>query len=343
LVVEDSLTVRKRLCQVLESDPTIRVVGEAGDGEAAIAACLQHRPDVVTMDIVLPKKSGLDATEYIMAHCPTPILVVSASFNRGELFTSYQALAAGAVDIIEKPRGEEPDGQWEAHFLSTLRIVARVRVITHLRGKLGAARRGERPSVVPNRQADVVAIGASTGGPSAVASVLGSLRADFDVPILVVVHLGEAFAAAFVSWLASVVQRPVALAQDGERVSELRGQVRVAPPSRHLAVADGVLRLDQSPPRHSCCPSVDVLFESLAQGTLGVVALLLTGMGRDGAAGLLQLRQSGAATFAQDEATSVVYGMPREAVLLGAAERVLPLQEMAAAISSFARTNGGTT
>lgn len=352
LVVEDSLTVRARLCEVLRSQSSFEVVGEAANSKDAIAACLAHRPDVVTMDMVLAQGDGLEATEYIMAHCPTPILVVSASFNRGELFKSYEALAAGALEVIEKPTGKEPDGEWEARFLSTLRIVSKVRVITHLRGKLAPRPlphsppaltatnvRSERPLGDHRRlsaaKADVVAIGASTGGPSAVAAVLQALPQTFQTPILLVVHLGEPFAPAFVEWLSTVSKRPVALAKDGERVSDLQGQVRVGLPGRHLAVRAGRLRLEETPPRHSCCPSVDVLFESLADNeALRCTGVLLTGMGRDGALGLLRLRQCGASTIAQDEASSIVYGMPKEAVALGAAERVLSLPEIGPALAA---------
>src|SRR5436190_11122276 len=143
LVVEDSLTVRHRLVEILGSDPDVELVGEAGDGRRAIELCERYRPDIVTMDIMLPAMSGLAATEYIMAHCPTPILVVSASINRGELFQIYDALAAGAVDVLEKPTGAEPDGAWECRFLATLKLVARIRVITHPRARL-AGPRGRR-------------------------------------------------------------------------------------------------------------------------------------------------------------------------------------------------------
>ena len=140
LVVEDSLTVRKRLVEILVSDPEIELVGEAEDGKRAIEICRLCRPDVITMDMMLPVMSGLSATEYIMAHCPTPILVVSASTNRGELFKIYESLAAGAVDVLEKPTGTEADGAWERRFLSTVKRVARIRVITHPRARLAALR-----------------------------------------------------------------------------------------------------------------------------------------------------------------------------------------------------------
>src|SRR6266851_8415879 len=172
LVVEDSATVRQRLVDILASDPEVELVGEAPDGKRAIELCQQCRPDVITMDMMLPVMSGFSATEYIMAHCPTPILVVSASINRGELFKIYEALAAGAVDVLEKPTGAEPDGAWERRFLSTVKLVARIRVITHPRARLSDLRRRVPESAPPlpdpprtGQRYALVAIGASTGGP----------------------------------------------------------------------------------------------------------------------------------------------------------------------------------
>src|SRR5229473_5701298 len=138
LLVEDSMTVRKRLGEVLGGDPGFEVIGEAEDGKKAIELCQELHPDVITMDMMLPLMSGLAATEYIMAHCPTPILVVSSSTNRGELFKTYEALAAGAVDVLEKPLGDEADGVWERHFIATVKLVSRIRAITHPRARLAA-------------------------------------------------------------------------------------------------------------------------------------------------------------------------------------------------------------
>src|SRR5687768_10904177 len=138
LVVEDSVTVRRRLCEVLASDPHIEIAGEAEDGRRGIELCREIRPDVVTLDMMLPVMSGLAATEYIMAYYPTPILIVSSSTNRGELFKTYDALAAGAVEVLEKPTGEEAHGEWERRLVSTVKLVSRIRVITHPRGRLGA-------------------------------------------------------------------------------------------------------------------------------------------------------------------------------------------------------------
>jgi two-component system, chemotaxis family, protein-glutamate methylesterase/glutaminase len=349
LVVEDSLTVRKRLCQILTADPEIELVGEVEDGKRAIELCRGRRPDAISMDMMLPVMSGLAATEYIMAHCPTPILVVSSSTNRGELFKTYDALAAGAVDVLEKPNGDEPDGDWERRYVAALKLVSKIRVITHLRARLTAP--GGIPAVAKGSSAatgakcQIVAIGASTGGPGAIVEVLRGLPADFRLPVLFVLHINAPFAAAFADWLDGQTNRRVVYPNDGDPVAAAAGRVVVAPADRHLVVRGGRLWLTQEPERHSCRPSVDTLFESVAKEYgATAAACLLTGMGRDGAVGLLAIRNAGGATIAQDEASSVVYGMPREAVGLGAAKRVLPLAEIGPALGmlEFADSESGT-
>ena len=347
LVIEDSLTVRRRLCETLAADAGIEVVGEAEDGRHAIELCQALRPDVMTMDMMLPVMTGLAATEYIMAHCPTPILVVSSSVNRGELFRTYDALAAGAVDVLEKPRGDEPEGHWEQRFIDTVKLVARIRVITHLRARTGAGvspvALTQAPDIdpTPGRPCRLIAIGASTGGPGAIVEVLRGLSPKMQAPVLLVLHINEPFGTAFADWLDAQTPRRVAFARDGEPLADVAGRVALAPPGRHLAVRHGRLHLTGTPERHSCRPSVDVLFESVASDCGATAAgCLLTGMGRDGAAGLLAMRRAGGSTIAQDEATSVIYGMPREAALLGAAMQVLPLRDIGPALSSLANSDG---
>jgi two-component system chemotaxis response regulator CheB len=193
-----------------------------------------------------------------------------------------------------------------------------------------------RPTVGVRRRCEVVAIGASTGGPGAVLEILRALPAGFPLPILLVLHINEPFGAVFAEWLDGQTGFRVSYATDGRLVSELGGRVTMAPPGAHLVVRNGRLRLTNDPARHSCRPSVDTLFESLAVDCgPSTAACLLTGMGRDGATGLLGIRQAGGLTIAQDEATSIVYGMPREARLLGAAERVLPLGDIAPELAAL--------
>lgn len=346
LVVEDSVTVRDHLRETLAADPGIEVVAEAGDGRAAIELCRSLLPDVITMDMMLPVMSGLSATEYVMAYCPTPILIVSASTNRGELFRTYDALAAGAVDVLEKPTGDEPDGEWEQRLVSAVKMAARIRVITHPRARLAGNDHHprERPmAMAPHHRSrdgySVVAMGASTGGPGAIVEILQSLPSSFSLPILFVLHIAEPFGLAFAEWLDGRIERPVVYAEDGRALAKATGQVVMAAPDHHLMVKNGRLRLTRDPERHSCRPSVDVLFESVAaEYGAAAIGCLLTGMGRDGAAGLSSIRTNGGVTIAQDEATSVVYGMPREAVLLGAAEHVLPLGEIGDVLLRLAGT-----
>jgi two-component system chemotaxis response regulator CheB len=341
LVIEDSVTIRRHLVEVLTAHPDFEVIGEAEDGKRAIELCQQLRPDVITLDIVLPVMSGLAVAEYVMAYCPTPILVVSSSTNRGELMHTYDALAAGAVDVLEKPDGSEAAGVWERRFAGALRTASRIPVVTHPRGRLGALGRLDPPLAARATAAEryaLLALGASTGGPGAVRDVLRALPTPFPLPILVVLHLGHPFGTLLAEWLDGLGPHRVALARDGQRLLDLEGRVAVAPPDQHLQVSRGRLRLTSDPERHSCRPSVDVLFDSIAdEEGQTAIACLLTGMGKDGAAGLLRIRRAGGFTVAQDEASSVVYGMPREAAALGAARRICALEEVGPLVGRLAR------
>jgi two-component system, chemotaxis family, protein-glutamate methylesterase/glutaminase len=347
LLVEDSATMRHHLRESLAADPDLEVVGEATDGGAAVDMVGLLRPDVVTMDMMLPTMSGLVATEHIMAEHPTPILVVSSA-DRQELFSTYNALAAGAVDVLEKPRGDASDADWGRRLCSAVRLVSRIRVITHPRARLDgrSSAAASPPPLVPvddGTPAQVVAVGASTGGPGALTELLRALPPGFGPPVLCVQHIAasEPFAVAFSDWLAGQTGRDVAYARDHSPVRSLRGKVVLAPPDRHLLVRDGLLWLSDLPPRHSCRPSVDVLFESVAaEYGAAATGVLLTGMGRDGADGLLRMRARGSITFAQDEASCVVYGMPREAALLGAAAYILPPARIAARVAELQYVSG---
>lgn len=341
LVVDDSLTVRHHLIDILARDPEMQVVGEADNGRRAIELTKQLRPDVVTLDLVLPDMNGLTATEQIMAHTPTPILIVSAALNRGEAFDTYAALTAGAVDVLDKSCNEA-DPMWEDHFVASVRMVSRIKVITHLRGRLNGSRpaRASRPppNIAPadsRAPADLIAIGASTGGPGALVEVIGSIAPSLPVVMLVVLHIDASFNDSFADWLGVQTSRSVEVAREGDPISGPPGRVLFAPSDRHMVIERGAVRLDSSPPRHHCRPSIDTLFESVAReyGARSAAGLL-TGMGRDGASGLLAIRQQGGFTVAQDEATSIVYGMPKEAVACGAAERVLPLGEIGRALEA---------
>jgi len=342
LIVDDSLTVRRRLADGFAFDTSCEVVGEAADGQQAFEQCQRLRPDVVTMDLVMPKVDGLRATELIMAHCPTPIIVLSAAENRTEGLRTLDALAAGAVDAVDKPSGLL-DSKWMQTLVSRVRVAARVRVITHVRARLQSesppARLPPQRVAAPTVPPRLLVMGASTGGPAAVRHILRSLPSDFPLPVLLVLHITEHFDTAMVEWLEGQSGLQVRNAVDGE-VLPLPGRlaVRMAPGNRHLVVRAGRLRLVDGPERHSCRPSVDELFESVAR-ELGAAAIgcLLTGMGRDGAEGLAAMRRAGAATVVEDESTCVVFGMPREAIRLGAAQHVVGLTEIPPLLTALAR------
>ncbi|WP_257453902.1 chemotaxis-specific protein-glutamate methyltransferase CheB [Archangium lipolyticum] len=342
LIVDDSLTVRRRLADAFAFDPSYEVVGEASDGQQAFEQCQRLRPDVVTMDLVMPKVDGLRATELIMAHCPTPIVVLSATENRTEGLRTLDALAAGAVDAVDKPSGTL-DSRWMETLVSRVRVAARVRVITHVRARLRTEEARShappprvQPPVVPPR---LLVMGASTGGPAAVRHILRSLAPGFPLPVLLVLHITEHFDTAMAEWLEAQSGLSVRSAVDGEPLPMPgRVVVRMAPGNRHLVVRGGRLRLVDGPERHSCRPSVDELFESVAR-ELGAASIgcLLTGMGRDGAEGLSAMRRAGAPTVVEDESTCVVFGMPREAIRLGAAQHVVGLTEIPPLLAALSR------
>jgi two-component system chemotaxis response regulator CheB len=351
LVADDSMTVRRRLIEALSTDAALEVIAEAADGQTAAELCQRLRPDVMTMDVMMPVMDGVTATEYIMAHCPTPILVVSSSTNRGQVLQTFDALAAGAIDVLDKPAGSETEGAWERELVGAVKIVSRIRPITRpsVRGRprgLTAAASARRavsfPGIVRD-QAAIIAIGASTGGPSAIAKILAQIPSDFPLSILLVIHVAPEYAEGLLQWIAKLSKIPVRVAVDGEPLPRPgRGKVIMASPDRHLIVGEGRLRLTESPERHSCRPSIDVLFESLAcECGPRAIACLLTGMGKDGAIGLLAVRQSGGQTVAQDEASSTVFGMPREAIALDAAQVVAPLANVAGTLSLMARRRSG--
>lgn len=338
LIADSSPAVRSMMADLLEAASEFVLVGQARNGQEAVDLCRELNPDVVTMDLVMPEMDGLQATELIMAHFPTPILIVSSPAHRENGLATKEVLAAGAVDIMDKGSDEE----WKSRLLHTLRLVSNVRVITHPRGRLAgfalASKTGksERPPLryrSLEQDFSLVALGGSTGGPGAVAEILKGLPSSLNIPILVVLHTSKPFGEGLATWLDTQSSLRVRYAIDSEPLSEVTGVV-MAPPGTHLVVTRDRLRLTLGEERYSCRPSVDVLFESLAEefGSQ-TCACLLTGMGKDGARGLLALRKAGAVTFAQDEASCVVYGMPREAVLLGAVHQVAPLRQLARLIA----------
>jgi two-component system chemotaxis response regulator CheB len=263
--------------------------------------------------------------------------------NRGEVFKTYNALSAGAVDVLDKPAPSQPGGQWEQAYRQAIRMVARIKVITHPRAAL-AGRQLPGPDLgtqlprLPGSPFRCVAIGASTGGPGAVALILKGLPSAFPLPILLVIHIGSAFAFALPDWLDTVSPLRVRNATHGQPMPQPGAPgVLLAPPDCHLILRDHCLWTTSGPERNFCRPSVDVLFESLAAEMGGsVIACLLTGMGRDGAEGLLAIKRAGGMTLAQNQESCVVFGMPAEAIRLKAVQQVLSLHDIAPALQQLA-------
>jgi len=302
------------------------VVGEAVDGDEAITRTVQLKPDVITMDVRMPKRSGLEAIREIMQVAPTPIVVISAAANDVVEGISFQALKLGAIEVLEKPQklGDRFDAQANA-IRQAVRAVAGLKLITRHRREPEAP-----PRPAGGRRGVPVCIGiaASTGGPPALQRVLSALPARYPVPILVVQHIAEGFCAGLVKWLAGQCAIQVRMAERGETPAP--GTALVAPDGAHLIVSMGKIRLDTSPPVKSLRPSGTVLFASLAREYGSTAAgFVLTGMGDDGAQGLKLMREQGAFTAAQGPASSVVYGMPNVAMQIGAAEVSLELEDIA--------------
>ncbi|WP_305043742.1 chemotaxis-specific protein-glutamate methyltransferase CheB, partial [Geoalkalibacter sp.] len=310
---------------------------EARDGREALDAVLRCKPDLVILDVVMPVMDGISAVREIMARRPTPILVLSANVRPSDAGGAFNAIALGALDVVEKPRGAV---QQVFEPLATL-LIEKVKVLARLPVRqIPAATRAREAGGLPDERRTLLAVGASTGGPRAVLQVLQGLPADTRARMLIVQHIAPGFAPGFAQWLDRETPFRVRAAEDGDALRP--GLVLVAPSERHMEVRNGRIRLSDGLPVHSCRPSVDVLFTSLAhEAPKEVAAVLLTGMGRDGAEGLAALRLAGAATLAQDEATSVVFGMPRAAIALGAAQRVLPLDEIPRALARILDRAGG--
>lgn len=333
MVVEDSPVVQRLLALIIGADPRLEVVAVCPSGEAALEALPRLRPDVISMDIRLPGMDGLETTRLIMSRLPTPIVVIADAVEDRSQQISMNALRSGALSVVEKPAGfGHADHAAIAETIRTqLYIMSQVPVIRQRPVAVrppAAAMRGEKRRRVPS----IAGIVASTGGPAALARVLGGLPVDFPVPILVVQHMGAAFMPGFAAWLNGIVPMTVTIATAGQ--SPMPGHVYVAPGDQHLTLgADGALRLDHGPPVLSQRPSGNMLFRSLAE-VCGprAVGVLLTGMGEDGAEGLFAMRRAGALTMTEDETSAVVYGMPAAAVRLGGSTFSLPVDRIADAL-----------
>ncbi len=345
LIIDDSALVRSLLTEIVNREPDMEAVGAAPDPLVAREMIRAMNPDVLTLDIEMPKMDGLDFLERLMRLRPTPVVMVSTLTERGAEVT-LKALELGAVDFVSKPRLGIAAGLNElaADICEKIRVASKARLVRHLQP--AAARPAGAGAPHPARPAathysristeKLIAIGASTGGTEAIREVVTRLSADSPA-LLIAQHMPPGFTRSFAARLDSLCRIRVSEAQDGERV--LPGHAYIAPGDHHMMLARSgsnyMIALDGSEPVNRHRPSVDVLFRSVAAvagpNALGV---MLTGMGRDGASAMLEMRQAGAYNIAQDEASCIVFGMPREAIAVGAIDEVLPIGRIAERIQA---------
>ena len=341
LIVEDSFTVRKYLQSIIDSDPGLEVVGLAVDGEEGVRLAKRKRPDIVTMDIHMPQMDGYEATQRIMRECPVPIVVVTSIWDPGDVRNSFRAIDAGALVSIEKPPGPgHPESKLlVAKLLRTIKTMSEVRVIRRTRPgmKQGGTPRVPRvaePAVI-RQGVEVVAIGASTGGPPVIKDILSGLGPKFSVPILIAQHIAPGFLDGMVGWLDRKSGLSVRVASDKQMIE--KGNVYFAPDGHHMGVtAGGRIVFNEGAAENGVRPSVSHLFRSVTRtyGKRGA-GVLLTGMGKDGAVELAEMRERGAVTVAQNKESCVIYGMPAEAVKLNGATHVLPPEEIIGLLDSI--------
>lgn len=348
LVVDDSPSVRAVIRAMVEGDEGIRIVGEAGTGGEAVEMARTLRPGVILMDVRMPGMDGIEATARIMASEAVPIIAFSAFTWGGEAKASIEMLAAGALDVMAKPDlgGAGAVSDCSRVLRKKIRSASRVAVVRHLRWSAPTARERDEPAGRSDgTRFAVLGVGASTGGPTALRELFSGLPADFPFPILVVQHITAGFTAGLVEWLRQHTPLEVRVANEEDRA--VPGTILIAPEGRQLeALPGGAVRATSRKPHGVHLPSADTLLSSLAS-VYGpkCVGALLTGMGSDGAAGLLDIRRAGGFTLAQDEGTCVVFGMPREAVRRGAVDRSMAPASMAGLLRRMAersaRREGG--
>jgi two-component system chemotaxis response regulator CheB len=334
VVVDDSAIARELLREWLEADGDLEVAGEAADGETAVELITRLKPDVATIDLRMPGMSGLELVSLLMARSPLPILVLTGEPTNDEGGRALEALRRGALDLLVKPSALDDDAI--RSLRARVRLLATVPVVRHIDSNKPV----EPISIVPPRpfrafsEPVIVGIAASAGGPTALAAVLGSLSADLPICLAIVQHLPKGFAPSFVNFLQARCSLAVRIAEPG--LVPRAGAAVLAPDDHHLELIDGRFELTSGPPVDGHRPSGSTLLRSLAPLGTGAIGVVLSGIGRDGADGLRAMRDSNAATIAQDASSSVVYGMPRAALEEGAAQRVLPMNMIGHAIAAAA-------
>ncbi len=330
LIVEDSPTQRILVKKLLQSDPEIEIVGEAADGETAVKLAEELKPDVILLDLQLPGIDGLEVIKRVMASNPTPILVLSSVVNKTEKYSSMEALRRGAVDVMEKPSIEKGQSwmQIASEIIKHVKEVSKVLVVPHVDFKGLETIPIKKPKELPDHEYEVVAIGASTGGPKLINQILSSLPEDYPIPVLIVQHIAPGFDEGFAEWLDKTVPMKVKLAENGEPVKPATAYV--APVGFHMKVSPNrEIVLDDGSPVNNQKPSADILFESVAEVYMNRgIGVILSGMGRDGAVGLKKMKDHGARVFALRAEECVVFGMPSAALEVGAVDRTSSLSEI---------------
>lgn len=337
LIVEDSRVVSEYMQYILSFEPEISVIGNVSNGKAAIEFVNKNKPDVITMDVNMPIMNGLEATGIIMSTNPVPIIIVSGIQNTKDVSVSLEALAAGALSVIEKPAGINHPQETEQRkkLISMIKLMAEVKVITRKPSKsvqVGKNQILKKTGFTPNSEnlnnRKIVAIGVSTGGPQLLQTIFSKLTSKFPCPILVVQHITTGFLDGLVNWIDSTTTIPVHIATQNETL--LPGHIYFAPNNYQMGVkATGKIALSENGANNGICPSVAHLFESVEReyGNMAI-AIILTGMGRDGAVELKQLREAGALTIAQDKESAMIYGMPGVAADINAADFILNTQQI---------------
>lgn len=325
-IVNDSNMALEALRRTISSMPGHDVAWLARDGMEAISKSSDDTPDLILMDLIMPGIDGVEATRRIMQQSPCAILVVTASVETN-LALTFEALSAGALDAIKTPEESDTDRALKKKITDISKILGKHEAIPKISGPAN--------SLHGNRNNVLIGIGASTGGPAAVVEVLSALRASFAAAIVVVVHIDKEFAPGMAEWMNDMVELPVRLVVEGEHPSP--GEVLLAATNEHLILThEQALRYTPEPRHTPYRPSVDTFFSSMAKHWRGeAAAVLLTGMGKDGAEGLKAVRDHGWHTIAQDERSSVVYGMPKAAAGIGAASEILPLNKIGPALIRF--------
>lgn len=358
LIVEDSSVCAEIIKHILESDKEIKVVGIAKNGKEAIELVEKLKPDIITMDIHMPEMNGLEATEYIMAYHPTPIIIVSSSIHDRDTHLAFEAISAGALDVLEKPDPIiwEDFAKVGKELISKVKFLSTVKVITHIKGRRknryssikekpeGSASiriqesLGQTSLGLDNQSLDlpgVVVIAASTGGPQALGKIIGSLPKNYPLPVIIGQHIAEGFLQGFVDWMSSISKMPVEIVTDEKEIE--KSKIYVCPVEKNTIVIEpGIFKLIDSRAEDIYRPSLDLLLSSVAgvfkMNTIGVI---LTGMGADGAKGMKRIYEVGGYTIAQDQKTSTIFGMPKAAIEFGCVKEVLPVEEIGERLRSL--------